>query len=77
MTTKERQEQDRNDYPTLVIIDSQSVKNTDCAENKGYDRGKKISGIKRHIGVDILGLPHAIYITTANINDRQGVVWDL
>ena len=31
-------------------MDSQSVKNTDSAENKGYDSGKKVSGIKRHIG---------------------------
>ena len=31
---------------------SQSVKNTDSAEQKGYDAGKKVSGIKRHIAVD-------------------------
>jgi len=28
--------------------DAQSVKNTDCVQNKGYDVGKKVSGIKRH-----------------------------
>jgi transposase len=50
------------------------VKNTDTAENKGYDAGKKISGIKRHIAVDTQGLPHAIYVTTANITDRDGAV---
>ena len=27
-----------------------------------------------HIGVDILGLPHAIIITTANITDRSGAI---
>jgi hypothetical protein len=27
------------------------VKNTDSAEQKGYDAGKKVSGIKRHIAV--------------------------
>ena len=43
-------------------------------ENKGYDGGKKISGIKRHIAVDTQGLPHAIHITTANITDRNGAV---
>ncbi len=37
------------------------------AEEKGYDAGKNISGIKRHIAVDTQGLPHAIYITTAEI----------
>lgn len=59
---------------SFCIIDAQSVKNTDTAENKGYDGGKKISGIKRHIAVDIEGLPHAIHITTANVTDRDGAV---
>ena len=55
-------------------MDAQSVKNTDTAEEKGYDGGKKVSGIKRHIGVDTQGLPHAIGITTANITDRKGAL---
>lgn len=55
-------------------MDAQSVKNTDTAENKGYDGGKKVSGIKRHIAVDTQGLPHAIYITTANVTDREGAI---
>lgn len=50
------------------------MKNTDCAENKGYDAGKKVSGIKRHILVDSQGLPHAIVVTTANVTDRQGAL---
>lgn len=44
------------------------------AENKGYDAGKKVSGIKRHIAVDTQGLPHAIHITTANVSDREGAI---
>jgi transposase len=36
--------------------------------------GKNISGIKIHIGADILGLPHAIHVTTANITDRDGAL---
>lgn len=59
---------------SFCIVDAQSVKNTDTAENKGYDAGKKVSGIKRHIAVDTNGLPHAIYITTANITDRAGAI---
>lgn len=55
-------------------MDAQSVKNTDTAECKGYDAGKKVSGVKRHIAVDTLGLPHAIHITTANITDRIGAL---
>ena len=47
-----RKKDKRNEKTTFIIIDSQSVKNTDTAEEKGYDGGKKISGIKRHIAVD-------------------------
>jgi len=50
------------------------VKNTDTAESKGYDAGKKVSGIKRHIAVDTQGLPHAVHITTANTTDRAGAL---
>ena len=35
---------------------------------------EKTSGIKLHIGVDVLGLPHAIMVTTANITDRNGAI---
>ncbi len=65
---------DRNGKTSFCIVDAQSVKNTDTAENKGYDAGKKISGIKRHIAVDTQGLPHAIHITTANVTDRDGAL---
>ena len=50
------------------------MKNTDCAGAKGYDAGKKVSGIKRHIVVDSQGLPHAIAVTTAKVTDRQGAL---
>ena len=36
--------------------------------------GKKESGIKIHFGVDNLGLPNAIHVTTANITDRDGAL---
>ena len=74
MVGKERINNGRNIKTSFCIIDAQSVKNTDTAENKGYDAGKKISGIKRHLAVDINGLPHAIHITTANVTDRDGAL---
>jgi transposase len=55
-------------------VDAQSVKNTDTAGEKGYDAGKKVSGIKRHIAVDTQGLPHAITVTTAEVTDRKGAL---
>jgi transposase len=57
-----------------LIVDAQSVKNTDTAKHKGYDGGKKVSGIKRHIAVDTNGLPHAIGVTTADVTDRKGAL---
>ncbi len=50
------------------------MKNTDTAAEKGYDAGKKVSGIKRHLAVDTNGLPHAIHVTTANVTDRNGAL---
>jgi len=64
----------RNEKTSFCIVDAQSVKNTDTAEEKGYDGGKKISGIKRHLTVDTQGLPHGIEVTTANVTDRGGAV---
>ena len=57
-----------------MIVDAQSVKNTDSTREKGYDAGKKVSGIKRHIAVDTQGLPHAIAVTTADVTDRKGAL---
>ena len=70
MVKKARKKHKRKGKTSFIIIDAQSVKNTDTAKYKGYDAGKKVSGIKRHIAVDSQGLPHAICITTANITDR-------
>jgi transposase len=64
----------RNEHTSLGIADAQSVKNTDTAEKKGYDGGKKISGIKRHIIVDTNGLPCALSLTTADVTDRNGAL---
>ena len=61
----QRRKQGRNKATTFLIIDAQSVKNTDTAMEKGYD-------IKRHIAVDTQGLPHALAVTTADVTDRKG-----
>lgn len=70
----ERLKNGRRCNMSLGIVDAQSVKNTESARNKGYDMGKKVSGIKRHIVVDTDGLPHAIAVTTANVTDRNGAI---
>jgi transposase len=50
------------------------VKTTKFAWERGYDGGKKITGIKRNIAVDTNGLPHAFAVTTANISDRKSAL---
>jgi transposase len=74
LVTEERLKNGRKCKTSFCIVDAQSVKNTDSAEKKGYDAGKKVSGIKRHIVVDTNGLPHGIVVTTANVTDRDGAV---
>jgi len=69
-----RESEGRRGETSMVIIDSQSVQNTESAEERGNDPHKKKVGIKRHIGVDTEGLPHALYVTTANVNDRVGAI---
>ncbi|GFY79986.1 hypothetical protein TNIN_56361 [Trichonephila inaurata madagascariensis] len=60
--------------PSLLELVLKKTSWRDTAEEKGYDTGKKISGIKRHIAVDTQGLPHAIHITTAEATDRSSAV---
>jgi putative transposase len=54
------------------IIDSQSVKSTECSDERGYDAGKKVNGRKRHMLVDTLGLILLVMVLPANIQDRDG-----
>jgi hypothetical protein len=65
-----RNQELRKDKTSFCIIDSQSVRNADTAEKKGYDAGKKTSG--GHIAADADGLPHAVCVTAADVSDRNG-----
>ena len=63
-------------WTTLIIIDSQAVKNTCNASiaSKGFCFYKATNGIKRHLAVDILGFPFFTHCTKANVTDDWGLI---
>jgi DDE family transposase len=59
--------------PIAAILDSQTVRSgADQAGERGYDAAKKTKGIKRHILVDTLGLLLGVFVTPADVPERQG-----
>jgi transposase len=72
----------RTSVPTAAIIDSQSVKGSEmiARARRGYDAGKKISGTRRHLAVDTIGLLLTVLVTAASVQDRDAarpLLWNL
>jgi putative transposase len=65
--TREKAGRDRS--PRTAYGDSQSVKAGGSGGATGYDAGKTITGRKRHLVVDSLGLLLAVMVTAASKRD--------
>jgi transposase len=73
--------------PTAVVIDSplslsasgqlsgeRSCRSAPSCFGRGFDGGKKINGVKVHLGVDKYGIPLAIDVSPANVHDTKGII---
>jgi putative transposase len=66
-----RRQAGRHPSPRASAVDSQSVKTAGQGGIRGYDAGKKVSGRKRHLWVDSMGLLLAVAVTAADVHDAR------
>ena len=76
LSSMERVDCDRQATPSLIAVDSQSIKAAPfVSEDRGIDGNKKINaawnGRKRHIAVDTMGLPFAVHVGAADRHDGE------
>jgi len=69
---KVRQQYGKKPTPSVIILDSQSIRTAEGGQERGYDAGKKIAGRKRHLAVDTLGLVWAVVVHGAACQDYDG-----
>jgi len=74
LVRRARRAMGRTAVPTAAVIDSQSVKTTESGGPRGFDAAKKVRGRKRHLVTDTQGLPLALLVHPANIQDNHGAV---
>ena len=74
---KVRQSVGKKSTPTAAILDSQSIRTAEGGTERGYDAGKKITGRKRHLAVDTLGLVLSVVVHGCYWQDHDGACFVL
>jgi len=70
LNRKEGQKQEKEPTPSMLSIDSQSIKAAPFInQERGIDGNKRINGRKRHIVTDTLGLVWGVVVHAANLHD--------
>ncbi len=64
-----RTKEGREPQASAMIVDAQSAKSAEGGKKRGFDGGKLVSGRKRNILVDTLGLVVLAKVTAANVQD--------
>jgi transposase len=81
LVVKERQRNGRQKQASAAAVDSQSVKKGSLISlDTGVDGAKVVNGRKRHLAVDTLGLPLALHVSSAQVQDGQAgieLLWQL